>query len=325
MKPDLFFMSSVMPYSSFISIITTIIDVLVVWVILYWVIKIVRNNSRTIQIFKGILFIILARVIASYIGLTTVIWITDSFLSWGFLAIIVIFQPEIRGILERIGKSNAFSNAFALTHNEKEEIVDEIMKAIPELANSHTGALISIEQSISLEEYIKAGTKLNSEISAELLVTIFQTDTPLHDGAVIIKGDTVASASSYFAPTVLATPSRYGARHRAAIGVSEVTDAITIVVSEETGDISVASDGKLETLTVSELRTYLEDKMLDLNASDNKNNKYNTQFEDEGLVLEKEKLDTYDGLVEVDETVVNGKIKNKKASSLKVNKKEDQQ
>lgn len=318
MKPDLFILSSVIPYTNFLSIITIFIDVIVVWILLYWIIKIVRNNSRTIQIFKGIAFIVLARVIASYIGLTTVIWITDSFLSWGFLAIIVIFQPEIRGILERLGKSNAFSSAF-VTHNDKEEIVNELMKAVPELSNTKTGALISIEQSISLEEYIKAGTKINSDISAELLVSIFQTDTPLHDGAVIIKGTTLASASSYFTPTVLATPSRYGARHRAAIGVSEVTDAITIVVSEETGDISIASDGKLEVLSVDELREYLEAKLLKVSVKEKETQvQENSLFEGDDMEIVSENEPTNDDLVNVDVAVEAGKIKS--GTTLKENK-----
>lgn len=247
----------VLPYSNFIKIITTILDILIVWVLLYYAMKIVRSNSRTTQIFKGIIIIIIIKLVANYLNLNTVSWFADNFLNWGFLAIIVIFQPEIRGILERLGKSNILSSIVTLTGDERERLVKEIMKAVAEMAEKKTGALISIEQSISLADYIKTGTKLLSEVSAELLVSIFTTTTPLHDGAVIIQGDKIACASAYFPPTDLDMPSRYGARHRAAIGISQVSDAITVVVSEETGHVSIARSGELMVVTDEQLFNYL--------------------------------------------------------------------
>ena len=244
-------------YTDFIKIVTIFFDVLIVWILLYYILKIVRSNSRTIQIFKGILFIFFAKLIAQYTGLYTLLWLTDNFLSWGFLAIIVIFQPEIRSMLERLGKGSVLSSISTLTSNERETLVKELMKSITELAGNMIGALISIEQSISLADYIKTGTQLYSEVSAELLTSIFATTTPLHDGAVIIKGDKIACASAYFPPTNMELPSRYGARHRAAMGISQISDAITIIVSEETGTVSIARYGELVPINDEQLYNYL--------------------------------------------------------------------
>jgi len=247
----------ILSFDNFLSIFTTVLDVVIMWVVIYYGIKIVRSNSRTIQIFKGIFFIIIAKSLASYLGLHTVLWMTDNFLSWGFLAVIVIFQPEIRSLLERIGKTNALTSLSTLTGNEREHLVSELVKATSDLSNSRVGALITIEQSNSLTDYIKTGTLLNSLVSSELIHSIFVTSTPLHDGAIIIQGNRIACASAYFPPTNLDTPSRFGARHRAAIGISEVSDSITIVVSEETGNISIARNSQLIAMDIEHLRDFL--------------------------------------------------------------------
>ena len=232
-------------------------DILIMWLLLYYTIKIVRNNSRTIQIFKGIVLILIIKAIANVFGLNTVGWIADMFVSWGFIAVIIIFQPEIRSLLEKLGKSNVFSRISTLSGNEKEHLVDELVKAVMILSKDQTGALISLEQSHSLNDYVKTGTPMNSMVTAELLTSIFVTSTPLHDGAVIIQGDRLACASAYFPLTNQELPSRYGARHRAAIGISEITDSVTIVVSEETGNISIAEGGQITTVSKKELRDYL--------------------------------------------------------------------
>lgn len=239
------------------NIIVTFLDIFIMWLILYYVLRIVRNNSRTIQIFKGIVFVILADSIAKLLGLKTIEYVTDMFINWGFLAVIIIFQPEIRSLLEKMGKSGVFSRITTLTGNEKENLVDQIVTAVMLLSQDQTGALISIEQSHSLEDYVSTGTRLNSDVSAELLTSIFVTSTPLHDGAVIIQGDKIACASAYFPPTNLELPSRFGARHRAAIGISEITDAVTIVVSEETGAVSIAQSGKIFQVDRRQLRNFL--------------------------------------------------------------------
>ncbi len=232
-------------------------DVIIVWFILYYAIKVVRNNSRTIQIFKGIVLILIVNWLANFLGLSTISWLAGMFVSYGFLAIIVIFQPEIRGLLEKLGKSNVLSKLSTLSGNEKEKLVDEIEKAVVILSQEQTGALITLEQGQSLTDYISTGTPMNSLVTAELLTTIFVPYTPLHDGAVIIQGDRLACASAYFPPTNLELPNKYGARHRAAIGISEITDSITIVISEETGSISISEGGKIRKVSVSEMKKYL--------------------------------------------------------------------
>lgn len=234
-----------------------IIDIVIVWIILYYLIRIVRSNSKTTQIFKGIIFVLIVQAVAKYFGLETLAYLTDTVITWGFLAIIIIFQPEIRFMLERLGKSNLFTRMSTLSGNEKEELVQALMDATSNLAESKTGALITLEQTASLSEYIKTGVPMNSMVTAELLCSIFATTTPLHDGAVIIQGDKLACASAYFPPTSLDLPSRYGARHRAAIGISEITDSVTIVVSEETGRVAIAEQGKLIQMNERKLRAYL--------------------------------------------------------------------
>ena len=226
-------------------IIQQIIDICVVWALVYYCLKIVKNNSRTIQIFKGILVVLIVRGAAGLFGLNTVAMIADTIMSWGVVAIIIIFQPEIRSVLEKLGKTSLFSPVTSLTSNEREALVDELVKAVGEMSNHKTGALISIEQGHALDDFISTGTPMNSQVSAELLISIFQYGTPLHDGAVIIQGTKLACAAAYFPPTTKELPTSYGARHRAAVGISEITDSITIIVSEETGKISIAKNGVL--------------------------------------------------------------------------------
>lgn len=238
-------------------IIRMILDIGIMWMLLYYAIKIVKNSSRTIQIFKGIVLILLVEGISKFLGLTTVSWLAGMFVNWGFLAAIIVFQPEIRSILEKIGKTSVFSRISSLSGNEKENLVNAVVTASMLLSRNQTGALITLEQSQSLNDYINTGTKINSVVSAELLTSIFVTSTPLHDGAVIIQGDRIACASAYFPLTNAPVPSRYGTRHRAAIGISEITDAVTIVISEETGSISVSENGKIVTVNRKELREYL--------------------------------------------------------------------
>lgn len=239
------------------SVIVMIVDILVMWFIFYYALKIIRTNSRTIQIFKGIILIVVIDFIAKFLGLKSLQFVTDMFINYGFLAIIIIFQPEIRSLLERIGQSKIFSRMTTLSVNEKENLVDQIVTAVMLLSKDQTGALISIEQSQPLDDFVATGTKLDSDVTAELLTSLFVTSTPLHDGAVIIQGDKIACASAYFPPTNRELPSRYGARHRAAIGFSEITDAVTIIVSEETGNVSITESGKIFSVNREQLRNYL--------------------------------------------------------------------
>lgn len=234
-----------------------VLDIGITWFILYYAIKYVRNNNRTIQIFKGIVLVLIFNGLARLLGLSTVKYFSDILISWGFLAIIIIFQPEIRSMLERIGKTNAFSKITTLLANEKEDLVNKIYDATITLSKEKIGALIAIEQSSSLQDYIKTGVPVNAVVSRELLCSIFMTTTPLHDGAVIIQGDKIACASAYFPPTSINLSSRYGARHRAGLGISEVSDALIIVVSEETSAISIAENGRIFTVTDVQLKDYL--------------------------------------------------------------------
>lgn len=237
--------------------IKVLFDFLIIWILIYYLLRIVRNNSRTVQIFKGIVLVLAMQVFAKDIGLSTLSSLLYFIVQHGFLVIVIIFQPEIRAVLERIGKTSVFSALHSLTGNEKEQLIEEIVKATTQLSETKTGALISLEQGHSLIDYIKTGTPINSTVTADLLTSIFVTSTPLHDGAVIIQGDRIACASAYFPPTNLDLPSKYGARHRAALGISEITDSITIVVSEETGRISIAEEGTLKEMDEASLRDYL--------------------------------------------------------------------
>lgn len=232
-------------------------NIVIVWAAFYFILKIVKNNSRTIQIFKGILLIFLIKALAGFFGLNAVEYLADIFVQYGPIAIFIIFQPELRALLERIGKTNVFSRISTLTLNERERLVDELVKACAEMSKTKTGALISLEQGHSLNDFIKTGTPMNSVVTSELLCSIFVPGTPLHDGAVILQGVKIACAAAYFPPTTQDLPTMYGARHRAAVGISEITDSITIIVSEETGNISIAEGGKLSVVSEKSLRDFL--------------------------------------------------------------------
>ena len=240
-----------------LNVVRALLDIGLVWAVIIFGLRIVRNNSRTVQIFKGILFIFIVKGLAMLFGLTTINYIADMVLSWGVIVMVVIFQPEIRMLLEKLGKTSVLTRLAALSSNEKEHLVEELVKACTQMSASKTGALISLEQGQDLSDYIKTGTSMNSIVSSELLCSIFQYGTPLHDGAVIIRGVRIACAAAYFPPTTKELPTSYGARHRAAVGISEITDSITIIVSEETGTISIAEAGELKSYTSEELRDYL--------------------------------------------------------------------
>jgi diadenylate cyclase len=255
-------MLSYQTIQTLVTLLRMFFDILIMWILLYYTIKLVRNNSRTTQIFKGIFLILLVRAFANFFGLKTVAWLSDIFVTWGFLAIIIIFQPEIRGLLEKLGKTSMFSRISTLSGNERLRLIEELEKSVEHLSATQTGALITLEQGHSLNDFIHTGTIMNSNVTSELLTSIFVTTTPLHDGAVIIQGDRIACASAYFPPTNLDLPTRYGARHRAAIGISEITDSITIVVSEQSGRVSIAFEGKLTTMTKEMLHEYLEKTIL---------------------------------------------------------------
>ena len=164
-------------------------------------------------------------------------------------------------MLEKVGKTTAIFN-MNVSEEQYVHMIDELVDSCTQMSKSKTGALITIQQSQSLQDYIETGIKMNSEVSTELLSTIFQYGTPMHDGAVIIQGVKIACAAAYFPPTTKDLPSRYGARHRAAVGISEISDSITIIVSEETGNISIASRGQLTQYKPDGLKRFLSNRLI---------------------------------------------------------------
>ncbi|MBM6930385.1 TIGR00159 family protein [[Clostridium] spiroforme] len=244
--------------SLLVNIVRTILDVLLVWYVLYIVISMFKQNMRTMQLFKGVLIILMLKLVTSILGLSTMGYLVDTILTWGIVAIVVIFQPEIRSLLEKMGQTKLEHH---LSKDQKEYILKEIVDAVTKLSETQTGALITFERGQSLIDYINTGTKINADINSELFNTIFWEGTPLHDGAVIIKDDRIICAAAFFPPTNQDLSPLYGARHRAAIGISEVTDAVTIVVSEETGTISLAINGELKKVPRKELRASLVNEL----------------------------------------------------------------
>lgn len=225
---------------------TKILDLLILWLIIYKLFKYARNNFKLTLILKGIIIIAVLKFVSDKIHLKTVGIILEYVISWGPLAVIIIFQPEIRNVLESIGRSQLLGRHKTLTVDEREKLVYEIINAVEYLKKNRIGALIVLERDYSLAQYIEPANKLYADISSELLISIFFPNNPLHDGGVIIQGDKITCAGSVF-PTSM-NPSiskRLGTRHRAALGISGSTDAIAIVVSEETGRISIAVGGTL--------------------------------------------------------------------------------
>lgn len=246
---------------TFTSGVTFIVDLLLVWLLIYILLRVMRNNERAGQIFKGFLIIILARYITSWIGLKLVGRFLSEFINWGFLFVAIIFTPEIRSALENVGKRTGFTHSSKLLSNEKTKLIAELTDAIRVFSKTYTGALISIQMKDSLKEYADRGIVMDALTTKELLGNIFYPKTPLHDGAVIIEGDKIVAASVFFPSTNSQVISTYGARHRAALAISELSDCITIIVSEETGEISIARFGTITKLSEQELENYLNEQL----------------------------------------------------------------
>ena len=172
-------------------LIRLLLDILVVWGLIYSGLRIVRNNSRTIQLVKGVLIIVLIKAFAVWLGLNAINYLIEMFLNWGVVVILVVFQPEIRGMLEKVGKTTAILTT-DVSVSQIQQMINELVEACTEMSKSKTGALISIERTQSLSDFIRTGIVMDSEVSTELLGTIFQYGTPMHDGAVIIQGNKIA-------------------------------------------------------------------------------------------------------------------------------------
>ena len=253
-----------MNLESILTILKKIIDICLVWVVFYYVLKNIRKNVKFSMLFKGIVIIILIKLLADYLGFVTIGLLFEYLITWGPIAIIIVFQPEIRNVLEQLGRTQLLGRHKTLTVTERERLVSEIGIAIDYLRKNKIGALIVIERDTSLSEYIEKAKKLYAEISNELLCAIFFPDNPLHDGGVIIQGDKITCAGAVFPTTVdMKFSKRLGTRHRAAIGISEESDCIAIVVSEETGRVSVAIGGKLNyNLSVDEVKLLILDELM---------------------------------------------------------------
>lgn len=225
---------------------TKILDLLILWFIIYKLFKYARNNFKLTLILKGIIIITVLKFVSDKIHLNAVGIILEYVISWGPLAVIIIFQPEIRNVLESIGRSQLLGRHKTLTVDEREKLVYEIINAVEYLKKNRIGALIVLERDYSLAQYIEPANKIYADLSSELLISIFFPNNPLHDGGVIIQGNKITCAGSVFPTSMNPNISkRLGTRHRAALGISEISDCIAIVVSEETGRISIAIQSEL--------------------------------------------------------------------------------
>lgn len=241
----------VMDFSNFfqnlstLKIITSVLDLLIVWYVLYLLITVFKG-TKAIQLLKGIVVIVIGQQVSKMLNLTATSKLFDIVIQWGVLALIVIFQPEIRRALEQLGRGSFLKRYTNTYSRDEEKLIQSVSKAVQYMAKRRIGALIVFEKETGLQDYIETGIPMNSDISQELLTNVFIPNTPLHDGAMIIQGSKIAVAASYLPLSDSVKISKsLGTRHRAAVGISEVSDAFTVVVSEETGDISVTFDGKL--------------------------------------------------------------------------------
>ncbi len=250
-----------------LDVIRAIVDIGIVAYAIYWVILLVRE-TRAWQLIKGILFILVFAYVSGKLGLSTVEYILNNTIQLTAIAVVIIFQPELRRGLEQIGRSQ-FRDFFNLeegnAHIKTTAVIEEIVKTATELSKNFVGALIVIERNTKIGEIINSGTQLDSIVSAELLINIFTPNTPLHDGAVVIRENKIKSAACFLPLTDNPNLSKeLGTRHRAALGITEISDSISIIVSEESGKISFALSGGLtRNLTPDTLRKALNKNLLE--------------------------------------------------------------
>lgn len=258
------------PYIQVTDILEIIIISFLVYHILLWI-----KQTRAWALLKGLIVILVFLFIAVLLNMTTILWIAQNVFSIAMIALVVMLQPELRKALEELGRKNFFSSMLV----DKKDInklssrtINEIVKACVEMAKVRTGALIVVEKMQSLADYERTGIEVDGLVSSQLLINIFEKNTPLHDGAVIIHENRVTSATCYLPLSDnMALSKELGTRHRAGIGISEVTDSVTVIVSEETGKISVAHEGELETnLDADRLRECLTNLTLEPDKEEEK-------------------------------------------------------
>ena len=230
---------------------TDVVEILIITFLFYYMLVWIKK-TRAWVLLKGIMVILLFVLVAAVFQMNTIIWIAKNTLSVAITAIVIIFQPEIRKALENLGQKNFLTSFFTFDFSKGEiakftdKTINELVKACYEMGKVKTGALIVIEDEIVLSEYERTGIAVDGILTSQLLINIFEKNTPLHDGAVIVRGDRVVSATCYLPLTdSLSISKDLGTRHRAAVGISEVSDSLTIVVSEETGKVSIAMGGEL--------------------------------------------------------------------------------
>jgi len=234
-----------------------LVDIILMSVILYRLLLIIKG-TRAAQMLIGLGVLLLASLLSSYFELYTIEWLIQSFWAQIVIAIIIIFQPEIRRALAQMGETQFLHT---LTSAEELKSLEEIVRAAISLSNRKVGALIAIERDTSLKDFVEMGTPLDAKVSKEILLSLFHPTSPIHDGAVVIRGNRIVAAGCFLPITMSPEISRsLGTRHRAGLGLTEETDAVVIIISEETGDVSMAINGKLEThLDMGTLRDVLTD------------------------------------------------------------------
>ena len=227
-------------------------EILIIAVLLYYTL-VWMKTTRAWILLKGLIVILAFLLLAYFFRMTTILWMAQNVLGFAVTALIVVLQPELRKALEELGKKNIissvlpFDNSHRVNEEFSEKTINEITKACVEMGKVRTGALIVIEQKVSLRDYERTGIDVDGIVTSQLLINIFEHNTPLHDGAVIIQGNRVVSATCYLPLSDnLGLSKELGTRHRAGVGISEITDSLTIIVSEETGKVSVAYEGELE-------------------------------------------------------------------------------
>lgn len=238
-----------------------VVDIIIVAIIFYRLFTLIKE-TRAEQLIKGIIFLLVLTKVSEWLELFTINWILSNAMTLGAIAILVVFQPELRRGLEYLGRSSLFNKSLIEIRGESlSEIVEEIVEAVASLSRQKIGALIVIENQTGLNEVADTGTEIDGYVSSDLLINIFIPNTPLHDGAVIIKEDKIKAAACFLPLTENNTLSReLGTRHRAALGISEKSDSLSIVVSEETGGISTAQNGSISRyLDIQTLRQILTD------------------------------------------------------------------
>ncbi len=253
-----------------------LVEIFIIAVLLYYLL-VWMKTTRAWALMKGLIVICVFLLGAYFCKMTTILWIAQNVLSFAFMALIVVLQPELRLALERLGKKNILTSFLFFESGKHEEsamsekTIHEIVKACVEMGKVRTGALIVIEQTVSLKDYERTGIDVDAIVSSQLLINIFEHNTPLHDGAVIVRGNRVASATCYLPLSDnLGLSKELGTRHRAGVGISEASDSLTVIVSEETGKISIAYEGQLtRNLDAEGLRSRMQ-SILIKNTDENK-------------------------------------------------------